>query len=153
MDSKWRSNTPFSGARSQQRKDVAVIKVEPAGTEASLVCSCMQTRLVGQYNGKQPVGLVYVSKPLITVVAAIVCNNDFHMKKKSTTTLYLSDCLAVQWFCKFVQFRSVVLVSESKCHKMNSDKCDFRLQLHTLRMRWLQRLFRLSSDSCSHSFK
>ena len=32
----------------------------------------MQTRLMGQYNGKWPVSLVFVSKPLITEIKAIV---------------------------------------------------------------------------------
>ena len=49
---------------------IAVITVEPAG-KASFVLGCIQTRLMGQYNGKWPISLVYMSKPLITVIAAI----------------------------------------------------------------------------------
>ena len=50
-----------------------VITVETAD-KASLVYSCMQTRLRGQYNGKWPISdisLVGVSKPLTTVITAI----------------------------------------------------------------------------------
>ena len=50
---------------------IAVITVEPAG-KASFVLGCIQTRLMGQYNGKWPVSLVYMSKPLITVITAII---------------------------------------------------------------------------------
>ena len=50
---------------------IAVITVEPAH-KTSLVYSCMQTRLKAQYNGKWPINLVCVSKPLITVITAIV---------------------------------------------------------------------------------
>ena len=49
---------------------IAVITVEPAG-KASFVLGRIQTRLMGQYNGKWPISLVYMSKPLITVIAAI----------------------------------------------------------------------------------
>ena len=48
-----------------------VITVELAH-KTSLVYSCMQTRLKAQYNGKRPINLVCVSKPLITVITAIV---------------------------------------------------------------------------------
>ena len=33
--------------------------------------TCMETRLIGQYNAKWLFGLVYVSKPLITKITAI----------------------------------------------------------------------------------
>ena len=49
---------------------IAVITVEPAG-KASCVYSCMQTRLMDQYNAKSPISLVYGSKPLVTVIRAI----------------------------------------------------------------------------------
>ena len=49
---------------------IAVITVEPAG-KVSFVLGCIQTRLMGQYNGKWPISLVYMSKPLITVITAI----------------------------------------------------------------------------------
>ena len=54
----------------QSRFPIAVIAVEPAG-KASFVLGCIQTRLMGQYNGKWPISLVYMSKPLITVITAI----------------------------------------------------------------------------------
>ena len=37
----------------------------------SFVYNCIQTRLRGQYNGKLPISLVYMSKPLITVITAV----------------------------------------------------------------------------------
>ena len=49
---------------------IPVITVEPA-SKASLVSSCIETRLIGQCNGKWPISLVYGSKPLIPVIAAI----------------------------------------------------------------------------------
>ena len=49
---------------------IAVITVEPAG-KASFVLGCIQTRLMGQYNGNWPISLVYTTKPLITVITAI----------------------------------------------------------------------------------
>ena len=49
---------------------IAVITVEPAD-KTSFVYSCIQTRLTGQYNGKWPISLVCVSKPLITFITAI----------------------------------------------------------------------------------
>ena len=49
---------------------IAVITVEPAD-KTSFVYSCIQTRLRGQYNGKWPISLVCVSKPLITFITAI----------------------------------------------------------------------------------
>ena len=48
---------------------IAVIAVAPTG-KASFVYSYAQTRLMGQYNGKWPLSLVYVLKPLITVIGA-----------------------------------------------------------------------------------
>ena len=50
--------------------NLAVITVEPAG-KAYFVLGCIQTRLMGQYNRKSPISLVYMSKPLIAVIAAI----------------------------------------------------------------------------------
>ena len=50
---------------------MAVITVEPAD-KIYFVYNCMQTRLRGQYNGKWPISLVCVSRPLVTVIAAIV---------------------------------------------------------------------------------
>ena len=35
----------------QEQQPIAVIKVEPAG-KAPFVLGCIQTRLMGQYNGK-----------------------------------------------------------------------------------------------------
>ena len=59
---------------------MAVITVDPAD-KTSFVYSCMQTRLMGQYNGNRPISLVCVSKPLITVVTAIadqLCSSVVH---------------------------------------------------------------------------
>lgn len=50
---------------------MAVITVKPEG-EASIVYSCMQRKLIGQYNKKITISLVYVSKPLKHVIRAIV---------------------------------------------------------------------------------
>ena len=50
---------------------IAVITVEPAD-KISFVYNCMHTRLRGQYNGKCPISLVYVSRPLVTVITAIL---------------------------------------------------------------------------------
>ena len=44
--------------------------IKPAG-KASFVYSCMQTRLMAQYNDKWPISLVCVSKPLMTATTAI----------------------------------------------------------------------------------
>ena len=44
---------------------MAVFTVEPA-SKTSFVFSCMQTRLIGQYDWKWPITLSYVSKPLTT---------------------------------------------------------------------------------------
>ena len=55
-----------------QFKLMPVTKAEPAG-KASLVYSRMQTRLLGQYKGKCPTILVYVSKPLTTVLEKWFC--------------------------------------------------------------------------------
>jgi len=49
---------------------IAVITVEPAD-KISFVYNCMHTRLRGQYNGKWSISLVYVSRPLVTVITAI----------------------------------------------------------------------------------
>ena len=48
-----------------------IVAVAPTG-KASFVYSYVQTRLMGQYNGKWPISLVYVLKPLITAIRAIV---------------------------------------------------------------------------------
>jgi len=50
---------------------IAVITVEPAD-KISFVYNCMQSRLRGQYNGKSPISLVCASRPLVTVITAIV---------------------------------------------------------------------------------
>ena len=50
---------------------IVVITVEPTG-KVSFLYSCVPTRLIGQYNGKQPISLVYVSKLQITVIRAVV---------------------------------------------------------------------------------
>ena len=47
----------------------AFVTVEPSG-KASFVYSYMQTKLNGQYNGKWPISLACVSKPLITVMTS-----------------------------------------------------------------------------------
>lgn len=44
--------------------------VEPAG-KTSLLSICILTKLTRQYNGKRPISLGSVSKPLITVVTAV----------------------------------------------------------------------------------
>mgnify|MGYP006973386230 CR=1 FL=1 len=54
---------------------IAVIAVAPTD-RASFVYSYVQTRLKGQYNGKWPFSLVFVLKPLITPIRAIL---GFHM--------------------------------------------------------------------------
>ena len=57
---------------------IAVIAVAPTG-KASFVYSYEQTRLMGQYNRKCPLSLVYVLKPLITPIRAITGKpNSFH---------------------------------------------------------------------------
>ena len=48
-----------------------IVAVAPKG-KASFVYSYVQTRLMGQYNGKWPISVVYVLKPLITAIRAIV---------------------------------------------------------------------------------
>ena len=48
---------------------IAVITVEPAH-KISFVYNCMETRLRAEYNGKWPISLVCVSRPLVTVVTA-----------------------------------------------------------------------------------
>ena len=50
---------------------IAFIAVAPTG-KASFVYDYVQTRLVGQDNGKWPFSLVYVLKPLIAVIKAIL---------------------------------------------------------------------------------
>ena len=57
---------------------VAVITVEPAD-KLSFVYNFMQTRLMRQYNGKLPISLVLVSRPLVTVITAV--------QEDATTTL------------------------------------------------------------------
>ena len=65
------------GNRNAQQNLIAVITVEPAG-KAPFVLGCIQTRLVGQYNGKWPISLVYMSKPLVTVITAISASFNIH---------------------------------------------------------------------------
>ena len=50
---------------------VIAIIIAPTG-KASFIHSCMQTRLMGHYNGQQPIGLDYVSKLQITVITPVV---------------------------------------------------------------------------------
>ena len=61
---------------------IAVITVEPAD-KISFVYNCMQTRLRGQYNGKWPISLACVSRPLVTVITAIdkyeIISTNFHL--------------------------------------------------------------------------
>ena len=47
--------------------------VEPKG-KASFVYCYMQTRPMGQYNGKWPISLIYMLKPLITSIRANLHN-------------------------------------------------------------------------------
>ena len=49
---------------------IAFMEVAPMG-KAPFVYSYVQTRLMGQYNGKSPFSLVHVLKPLITAIRAI----------------------------------------------------------------------------------
>ena len=58
----------YSGSLDSIEK--AVIPIEPA-IEAPFVSNCIQTSLVGQYNTKWSISLVYVRKPLINVIRAI----------------------------------------------------------------------------------
>ena len=58
------------GKRLREEGEIAVITVEPAD-KSSFVYNCMQTRLRGQYNGKWPISLACVSRPLVTVITAI----------------------------------------------------------------------------------
>ena len=61
----------ISGLKTRQTGySIAVIAVEPAD-KISFVYNCMQPRLRGQYNGKWPITLVCVSRPLVTVITAI----------------------------------------------------------------------------------
>ena len=53
------------------RVSIAVITVEPT-EKIPFVYNCMQRRLRGQYNGKWPITLVCVSRPLVTVITAII---------------------------------------------------------------------------------
>ena len=55
------------------RHPIPVNTVDPAG-KAPSAYSWMQTRLMGQYIGKRPFGLVYVSKPLITATVVTFAN-------------------------------------------------------------------------------
>ena len=56
--------------RSFGRNEIAVIAVAPTG-KASFVYSYVQTKLMGQANGKRPFSHVYVLKPLKTAIRAI----------------------------------------------------------------------------------
>ena len=49
---------------------MALIAIEPA-VKAPFVWNSRQTSLMGQYNTKWPISLVYVLKPLINVIRAI----------------------------------------------------------------------------------
>ena len=50
--------------------EIAVFAVAPTG-KAPFVYSYVQTRLMGQYNGKRPISLDYMLKLLITAIRAI----------------------------------------------------------------------------------
>ena len=54
---------------------ITVITVEPAD-KIAFVYNCMQTRLRGQYNGKRPISLACVSRPLVTEITAIVAQTN-----------------------------------------------------------------------------
>lgn len=58
-------------------KEIAVITLEPEG-KASFGYSCMQTRLMDQYNRKWPISFVSDSKRLITVIRAIQVKRILH---------------------------------------------------------------------------
>ena len=53
----------------ERKSSIVVISVDPAG-KASFVQGSMQRRFMGQHNGKGPICLVYVSKPLMAVITA-----------------------------------------------------------------------------------
>ena len=61
--------TDHASTAPNRRSIIAVITVEPAD-KIPFVYNCMQTRLRGQYNGKWPITLVCVSRPLVTVITA-----------------------------------------------------------------------------------
>jgi len=55
------------------RLSIAVIAIAPM-RKALCVYSYVQTRLMGQCNGKWPISLLYVLKPLITAIRAVAEN-------------------------------------------------------------------------------
>ena len=56
---------------------MVVITVELT-SKASFVYNCMPTKLMGQYNAKWHISLIYVSKPVIPVISAIaLCYTQF----------------------------------------------------------------------------
>jgi len=85
---------------------IAVIEVAPTG-KASFVYSYVQTRLRGQYNGKWPFSLVYVLKPLITAIRAIVL---FSNHKPRVERCWVSLCWAAPLTTAPVYQQWVVLV-------------------------------------------
>ena len=69
---------------------IAVIAVEPTG-KAFFVYTYAKTRPMGQYNGKWPLSLVYVLKPLITGIRAIAALWQF-LKIQQLRSRYLDVC-------------------------------------------------------------
>ena len=62
----------------ERKSSIVANSVDPAG-KASFVQGCMYMRLMGQHNGKGLICLVYASKPLMTVITALV-HPVFNMK-------------------------------------------------------------------------
>ena len=62
---------------------IAVITVEPAD-KISFVYNCIQTRRRGQYNGKWPISLAGVSRPLVT-------NNSYYSRKRRRSRSFNSS--------------------------------------------------------------
>ena len=63
-------NIFFLCMRVEAQNKTDLTAVEPAG-KTSLLSICILTKLTRQYNGKWPISLSSVSKPLITVVTAV----------------------------------------------------------------------------------
>ena len=95
-------NTHISFQSCNRRSTIAVITVEPAD-KISFVYNWMQTRLRGQYNGKWPISLVCVSRPLVTVITAIDirCSPQQHFLKQLYTGIWLL------WTCLIPNFRTL----------------------------------------------
>ena len=67
----WRGVPPSPHSPFQGKKDGSAVK-PPGHSKAPFVYSYMQTRFMGWYNGKWFISLVFVLKPLIPAVRAIV---------------------------------------------------------------------------------